>query len=41
LPERRFARIPGAVMTRVPDLDDHTRLPWRFHGRVTGLFAGA
>jgi hypothetical protein len=28
------------MMTRVLDLDDHSRLPWRFHGRVTGLFAG-
>ena len=41
LPPAQFARISGGMMTRVLDLDDHTRLPWRFHGRATGLFAGA
>jgi hypothetical protein len=28
------------MMTRVLDLDDHSRLPWRFHGRAIGLLAG-
>jgi len=26
-------------MTRVFDMDDHTRLPWRFHGEVLHLAA--
>jgi len=26
-------------MTRVFDMDDHTRLPWRFHGEVLRLAA--
>ena len=37
-PIRAYLR---AMTTRVLDLDDHSRLPWRFHGRLTGRVAGA
>jgi hypothetical protein len=36
----RFARI-SAAMTRLIDMDDHARLPWRFFGRGLRLAAGA
>jgi hypothetical protein len=29
------------MTTRAFDLDDHTRLPWRFHARVIGRLDGA
>ena len=41
LAEPAIRAYSGGMMTRVLDLDDHTRLPWRFYGRATGLFAGA
>jgi len=28
-------------MTRAFDLDDHTRLPWRFYARLVGRLTGA
>jgi len=28
-------------MTRLIDMDDHARLPWRFHGRRLRRAAGA
>ena len=31
----------NAQMRRIFDMDDRARLPWRFHGRAIGLFAGA
>jgi hypothetical protein len=40
LPVRRFARI-WAGMTRLFDMDDHARLPWRFFAKGLRLAAGA
>jgi hypothetical protein len=40
LPARRFGRI-WARMTRLFDMDDHARLPWRFFGQRLRLACGA
>ena len=40
LPAPRFGRI-ALRMTRLFDMDDHARLPWRFYGQRLRLAAGA
>jgi hypothetical protein len=40
LPVARFGRI-SRRMTRLFDMDDHARLPWRFYGQRLRLAAGA